>query len=241
MKIDLNCDLGENIGNDDEILRFVTSANIACGFHAGNPVTMQRVVKKAMDKGVNIGAHPGFQDKENFGRKVMEISYEEAKAIVIYQVGALNGFVKSLGGKLNHVKLHGALYTMAAKDYDFAKALAEGIYNLDSELIFVGLSGSQMIKAAKETGLKVLNEVFADRAYNLDGTLVSRSREGAVLHNVDLCVDRVIKMIKEKKVITIDGKEIDLSADTICLHGDNEEALVMAKILNKTLKDIKCL
>ncbi len=229
MKVDLNCDLGENCGRDEEILNYITSANIACGFHAGDSVTMERTVKIALDKGVKIGVHPGLPDLENFGRKIMKISDKEARSFMIYQIGALYGFVKALGGKLNHVKPHGALYNMAAKDYKFSKILAEAVYDVDPELIFVGLSNSLMVEAARDTGLAVLNEVFADRAYNNDGTLVSRTLKGAVLHDVNHCTDRVTKMIKENKVISIDGNEINIKADTVCLHGDNEEALQLAK------------
>lgn len=229
MYIDLNCDLGEGIGNDEEILNYITSANIACGYHAGDYEIMKKTVGMCKNKGVKIGAHPGFPDRENFGRKNMDMSLNEIKKCVNDQVKSIYKLTKDFNVELNHVKPHGALYNMAAKDYSIAKAIAETIYDIDKKIILVGLSNSNIIKAAEDTGLEFLNEVFADRAYNNDGTLVSRTIDGAVLHDIDLCVDRVVKMIKEKKVESIDGTEINIKVDTICLHGDNEEALQLAK------------
>lgn len=229
MHIDLNCDLGEGIGNDEEILNYVTSANIACGYHAGDYETMKKTVKMCKAKGVKIGAHPGFPDRENFGRKNMNISLDDIKKCVSDQVKSIYKLTKDYNVKLNHVKPHGALYNMAAKDYNIAKAIAEAVFDIDKNVILIGLSDSYIIKAAEETGLKFLNEVFADRAYNNDGTLVSRAIEGAVIHDIDFCVNRVVEMIKDKKVESIDGTEINIKVDTICLHGDNEEALQLAK------------
>ncbi len=240
ISIDLNSDLGESfgryiIGNDEKVLDHVSSVNIACGFHAGDPMVMENTVKMALEKGVAIGAHPGYPDLMGFGRRDINVTLEEARSYIIYQVGALKGFVEAYGGKLQHVKPHGALYNTAAKDYGLAKAIAEAIYDIDRELIFVGLSNSQMIEAAKDTGLRVANEVFADRAYNSDGTLVSRKLEGSVIHDTEVCRSRVVMMLKEGKVLTIDGKYIDISAETICLHGDNVKALEFAKTLKETL------
>ncbi len=240
--IDLNCDLGESfgkytIGNDEKVLKYVTSVNIACGFHAGDPVIMERTVKLAIEKGIAIGAHPGYPDLMGFGRRNMDISIHEARSYMIYQIGALKAFVESYGGKLQHVKPHGALYNMASVDYALAKALAEAVYDVDRELIFMGLANSTMTKAAKDTGLNVAHEVFADRAYNDDGTLVSRKLEGAVIHDTEVCVRRVLSMIKEGKVTSIDGTDIQIKADSICIHGDNSMALEFAKNLKKKLSE----
>lgn len=231
--IDLNSDLGESfgsytIGNDEAVLAHITSANIACGFHASDPVIMEKTVRQALQKGVAIGAHPGYPDLMGFGRRNMSISREEARAYMIYQIGALNSFVKANGGKLQHVKPHGALYNAAAVDYSLAKALAEAVYDVDKELIFVGLAGSEMIKACKDIGLRAASEVFADRAYNPDGTLVSRRLENAMIHDTDLCISRVLRMIKEGKVTAVNGKDIEITADTVCIHGDNKMALEFA-------------
>ncbi|SHJ71417.1 LamB/YcsF family protein [Paramaledivibacter caminithermalis] len=239
-RVDLNCDLGEGfgnykIGNDEKILDYVTSVNIACGFHAGDPVVMERTVKMAVDKGVAIGAHPGYPDLMGFGRRNMNISLEEARAYMIYQIGALKSFVETYGGKLQHVKPHGALYNTAAKDYELARALAEAIYDVDKNLIFMGLANSEMIKAAKDIGLKVANEVFADRAYNNDGTLVSRKFKGAVIHDTEVCISRVLNMVKKGLVNAIDNTEVMLKANSICVHGDNEMAVEFTKNLNERL------
>ncbi|MDK2917856.1 MAG: 5-oxoprolinase (ATP-hydrolyzing) subunit [Candidatus Petromonas sp.] len=238
--VDLNCDLGESfgrytLGNDERVLDYVTSVNIACGFHAGDPVVMEKTVKMALEKGVAIGAHPGYPDLMGFGRRNMDISIEEARAYIIYQVGALKSFVEAYGGKLQHVKPHGALYNTAAKNYELARALTEAVYDIDSELIFVALSNSIAVKAAKDTGLRVANEVFADRAYNKDGTLVSRKVEGSVIHDTELCKHRVQRMIKEGKVATMYGEDIDIKADSICIHGDNVKALEFAQGLRESL------
>ncbi|MTI66769.1 MAG: 5-oxoprolinase subunit PxpA [Firmicutes bacterium] len=238
--VDLNCDLGESFGNyvlgsDEKILDYVTSINVACGFHAGDPIVMDETVKMAIKKGVSIGAHPGYPDLLGFGRRNMDISLKEAKAYMIYQIGALKAFVEANGGKLQHVKPHGAMYNKAAKDYNLAKALAEAVYEVDKDIIFMGISNLESVKAAKDIGLKVANEVFADRAYNKDGTLVSRKKEGAVIHDTRKCVSRVLNMVKNKRVKTINGEEIDIYADSICVHGDNEKALEFTKNLKKSL------
>jgi len=174
--VDINSDLGESfgrykIGNDELVIQQVTSVNIACGFHAGDPLVMEKTVRFALENGVAVGAHPGFPDLMGFGRRKMSISPEEAGAYIIYQVGALNGFMKALGGKMQHVKPHGAFYNMAAADYRLARAIAEGIYAVDSDLIIMGLAGSQLIKAGQDVGLRTASEVFADRAYTIEGTL----------------------------------------------------------------------
>lgn len=239
-KVDLNSDLGESfgsykIGMDEEILNHITSANIACGFHAGDPIHMDKTTKIAVKNNVKLGAHPGFMDLMGFGRREIKISKEEAKAYIKYQLGALNAFATSKGEKIQHVKAHGALYNMAAKDYELALAIAEAVYEVDKDIILLGLANSSMIDAGKEVGLKVASEVFADRAYNGDGTLVSRSIEGSVIHDTDLIIKRVIKMVKENKVESIDGKYIDIKADSICVHGDNPKAIEFVKNIKEAL------
>jgi UPF0271 protein len=242
IKVDLNSDLGESfgnykIGNDQEVLRYVTSANIACGFHAGDPVIMEKTVIKALENKVAIGAHPGFPDIMGFGRRNMYISPEEAKAYIIYQVSALNGFVKAHGGKMQHVKPHGALYNMAAKDYKLARAIAEGVYEVDNELILMGLSGNELVKAGNDVGLRTACEVFADRAYTSEGELVSRSKKGAVIHEKEIAVSRVLDMVLKGTITSIDGKKVNLKADSICVHGDNQEAVELVKNIKKSLKE----
>ena len=238
--IDLNCDLGESfgaykLGRDEEMLEHVSSVNIACGFHAGDPVVMGKTVKLALEKGIAIGAHPGFPDLMGFGRRNMTITLEEARCYMIYQVGALKAFVEAEGGRLVHVKPHGALYNMAAKDYKLARALAEAVYAIDQELYFVGLSGSEMIRAAEDIGLRPLSEVFADRGYNSDGSLVDRRLEGAMIEDEAMCVKRVIGMATEGAVLSIDGKEFQIKADTVCLHGDGPKAVEFARGLRLKL------
>lgn len=233
-KVDLNCDLGESFGNyklglDGEVIKYISSANIACGYHASDPLVMSETVKLAKENNVSIGAHPGFPDLMGFGRRNVAVSPAEAKSYILYQIGALDAFCKANGTKLVHVKPHGALYNMAASDIKLAKAICEGIYEYDKNLIILALSGSKMIEAAKDVGIKYASEVFADRAYEDDGSLVSRRKEGAVIHDEDLAVSRVIRMIKEKKVTTISGKDITISADSVCIHGDNEHALEFAR------------
>ncbi|MFK4784409.1 LamB/YcsF family protein [Fusobacterium sp. MFO224] len=240
MKIDLNCDLGESfgvykIGMDEEVLKYISSANVACGWHAGDSVVMGKTVEMAKKNNVAVGAHPGFPDLVGFGRRTLNVSPKELKSYVKYQVGALLAFTKAEGIKMQHVKPHGAMYNMAAKDYDLALAIAEGIKEVDESLILMGLANSEMIKAGKDIGLKVANEVFADRAYNDDGTLVSRALEGAVIHDKDLAIKRVIRMVKEGKVESINGKDIDLVPQSICIHGDNPEALEFAKNIREAL------
>lgn len=240
-KVDLNCDLGESFGNykigaDEEILPFVTSANIACGFHAGDPAVMHKTVRLAIDNEVSIGAHPGLPDLVGFGRRNMDISPEDAYDIVVYQVGALNAFVKAEGGKLQHVKPHGALYNMAAKNHILAKAIAEAIYRVDSQLILFGLSGSELIKAGENAGLRTASEVFADRTYQEDGSLTPRTERNAVISDEEDAIKQVIKMIREGTVLCQQGFDIPIKAETICLHGDGVHALDFAREINKQLK-----
>lgn len=240
-KVDLNSDIGESfgaykLGLDEEVVKFVSSVNIACGWHAGDPLVMEKTVGYAVDQRVAIGAHPGFPDLLGFGRRNMVVTPAEAKAYIKYQVGALWAFTESKGVNLQHVKPHGALYNMAANDKNLARAIAEAIFEVDKELILVGLANSELIKAGEEVGLKVANEVFADRAYNPDGTLVSRKLEGAVIHDADLAISRVVRMVKEGKVEAITGEDVEIRADSICVHGDNPEAVGFVDIIRKTLE-----
>lgn len=240
MKIDLNCDLGESFGNykiglDSEVIKFISSANIACGFHASDPVVMAETVKLAKETGVSVGAHPGFPDLVGFGRRNMNVSVKELKAMIQYQIGALKAFCDASGIKMNHVKPHGAMYNMAAKDSALALAIAEGIAEVDSTLILLGLSGSKMLEAASQVGLKSASEVFADRAYEEDGSLVARSKPGAVITNEDEAINRVIGMIKYGKVQAVTGKEISINPDSICVHGDNPKALKFVELIRERL------
>lgn len=229
-KIDLNSDLGESfgsytIGMDEEIIKHVSSVNVACGFHAGDPVVMEKTVATAVKYGAAVGAHPGFLDLIGFGRRNMNISPLEAKAYVKYQLGALMAFTTALGTTIQHVKPHGALYNMAGVDYKLAKAIADAVYEVDKNIILLAPSGSQMIKAGLDTGLTVASEVFADRGYTDSGALVPRSDPGAFIHDESEAIDRVIRMIKEGKVKTNTGKDISIKADSVCVHGDNPKAV----------------
>lgn len=241
-RVDLNCDLGESfgaytMGMDDQVIPWITSANVACGFHASDPVVMHTTVALAKQAGVAIGAHPGFADLMGFGRRNMQVSPAEAKAYITYQLGALYAFCKAQGVPLRHVKPHGALYNMAAKDAALAAAICEAVQAFDPSLILLGLSGSQMLLAAKAIGLPYASEVFADRAYEEDGSLVARTKPGAMIHDEDLAISRVVRMVKEGVVQAITGKDIALKADSICVHGDGPKALDFARRIRQTLED----
>lgn len=238
--IDLNCDLGESfgaykIGMDEEILPLITSANIACGFHGGDPVVMERTVALCKVHGVRAGAHPGFPDLSGFGRRNMSLSPKEVKACVTYQIGALQAFCSSASIKLYHVKPHGALYNMAAKDYKLAAAVCQAVREVDKNLVLLALSGSEMIRAAKDYELTYASEVFADRAYQSDGTLVPRSQKGAMIEDEEKAVSRVIRMAKEGKVKAIDGNDISMEADSVCVHGDGKKALAFVRKIREGL------
>ncbi|MDN4606432.1 LamB/YcsF family protein [Sporosarcina highlanderae] len=239
--VDLNCDMGESfgayvMGNDEAILETITSANIACGFHAGDPATMRRTVRMALAKNVGIGVHPGLQDLVGFGRREMAISPEEAFDLVVYQIGALSGFVKAEGGRLQHVKPHGALYNMASVNRGLSEAIAEAVYKVDPELILFGLSGSELVKAGERIGLKVANEVFADRTYQADGTLTSRREANALITDHDVAIEQIIRMVKEGKVCATDGTDVAIKADTICIHGDGKTAVEFARVIPGALE-----
>ena len=239
-KIDLNCDLGESFGNyklglDDEVIKYISSANIACGFHASDPLVMQKTVALARDNGVAVGAHPGFPDLVGFGRRNMNVSPAEAKAFVQYQIGALSAFCKAAGCRLAHVKPHGALYNMAGKDEALAMAVCEAIQAVDDSLILLGLSGSKMLEAADKIGLRSAREVFADRAYEEDGSLVARTKPGAMITDEDEAVARVIRMIREGRVTAVTGKDIPIRADSVCVHGDSPKALAFVQKIRAAL------
>lgn len=238
-KIDFNCDMGESfgaykLGLDEEVIKHVTSSNVACGFHAGDPQWMQHTVDLAVNHGVAIGAHPGFPDLMGFGRRNMSLTPDEARAYVKYQVGALKGFVE--GGRLQHVKPHGAFYNMAVKDADLSRAICQAVLEVDPELILVVLAGSEWVEIGNEMGARIARETFADRAFNADGTLVSRSQPGSVLHEPEEVIERSLKMVKEAKVTAITGEEISIEADTICLHGDNPGAVELAAGLRSSFE-----
>lgn len=238
--VDLNCDLGESfgaykIGRDEDVLPLISSANIACGWHAGDAVVMSRTVKTAAEAGVAVGAHPGFPDLVGFGRRNMNVTPLEAKAYVQYQMGALNAFCTANGVKLQHVKPHGALYNMAAKDETLATAICEGIASVSEDVILLGISGSAMETAAAKCSIKFASEVFADRAYEEDGTLVARSKPGAVITDENEAANRVVEMVSNGTVTSVSGRKISIKADSVCVHGDNEHALEFVKLIRAKL------
>lgn len=234
LRVDINSDLGESfgaykLGCDEEIVKYISSANLACGWHAGDPMVMDKSVRMCRDAGVAIGAHPGYNDVMGFGRRYMKLSPEEAKAYIKYQLGALGAFTKACGVKIQHLKAHGALGNAALKDEALAAAICQAVAEVDPEIIVMSLANCCVVKKAAEMGLRYANEVFADRAYNEDYTLVSRSRPGAVIHDADFAVERVVRMVKEHRVRTIDGKDIDIDCHTICVHGDTPEAVEIVR------------
>lgn len=235
--MDINCDMGEGTGNEELLMPFINSANIACGYHAGNEATMQQVIDLCLEHNVHIGAHPSFLDRQNFGRTEMHLPASEIYQLVIDQLEVLNNIITKKGGKMHHVKPHGALYNMAAKDAVLAKAIALAVKDFDSSLIYYGLSGSVMITEAADLGLQTANEVFADRTYQPDGTLTPRSLPDALVGNTDDAVKQVVRFVKENKVITITGEEIHVKADTICIHGDGKHAVEFAKAIYQKLNE----
>ncbi len=238
--IDLNCDIGESfgvwpMGQDGLLMDYITSANIACGFHAGDADTMQQTVHLAIQKNVAIGAHPGFPDLQGFGRRNMTLSPKEVYNLVLYQIGALAGFVQVAGGKLHHVKPHGALYNMAATDAALSQAISHAIKDFDSQLIVYGLSGSFLISEAQKLHLRTASEVFSDRTYQSDGTLTPRNQPNALIQTKSEAVSQVMTMVQTGNVPTITGQTASIQADTICIHGDGTHALDFAKTLHQTL------
>jgi UPF0271 protein len=231
MKIDLNCDMGENIGNDENIMPYITSANIACGFHAGDSKTMQATVRLAKKFGVNVGAHPSWLDVECFGRREMTLPADEVEALILYQIGALDEIAKADGVELVHVKPHGAIYNQAAKDMVLANAIACAVKRFSGDLILVGLAGSGLIEAGLEVGLKVMNEGFPDRNYNPDGMLVSRKESHAIIESPEEVAKHAIELIQNG--ILFGEKRVQV--DTLCLHGDHPRAAENAKLIREIL------
>ena len=237
-RIDINCDMGESFGMykmglDEEVIKYISSANIACGFHAGDPSWMRHTVKLAEKTGVAVGAHPSFPDLTGFGRRNMDVSPQEAEADVVYQIGALQSFTADK--RLQHVKPHGAMYNRAVDDEELARAICSAIASVDPDLVLLALAGSRWTEIAAEMGLRVAREIFADRALNSDGTLVSRSVEGSVLHDVDEVVERSLRMVAEGKATAITGEEIEVEADSLCIHGDTPGAVEMAAGIKEAL------
>jgi UPF0271 protein len=238
--MDINSDMGEgfgawDMGNDAVLLDYITSTNIACGWHAGDPARMKKLVELATAKKVHIGAHPGLPDLVGFGRREMAISEQDAYNYVLYQAGALQAFINAAGNRLHHVKPHGALYNQAAKDMKLARGIARAVKDLGGNVILYGLAGSYLIDAAKELNVPVWQEVFADRKYTKEGFLVPRTQVGAVIEDESEALKQVMSMAKEGKVIAIDGSEINIQADTLCIHGDNPHAVEFAKKIKAAL------
>lgn len=234
--VDLNADLGEGCASDSALLQLVSSANIACGFHAGDAQTMLACVREALKNGVAIGAHPGFPDRENFGRTAMQLPPETVYAQTLYQVGALAAIVRAEEGQMRHVKPHGMLYNQAAKDPALADAIARAVRACDPGLILMGLAGSELIRAGQRQGLATREEVFADRGYLADGSLVPRSQPGALIEDEEQAVTRTLTMIAEGKVQSIDGSWASVNAQTVCLHGDGDHALAFARRLRSAFE-----
>jgi UPF0271 protein len=238
---DLNCDMGESfgaytIGADEAVMPSITSANVACGYHGGDPGVMRRTIRLARDAGVAVGAHPGFPDLQGFGRRDMRVSPRDAEDLVLYQIGALAAIARSEGVRLSHVKPHGALYNMAVRDRSLADAIARAVAAFDPSLIFFALPNSELARAGEAAGLKVAFEGFADRAYEPDGSLTLRSRVGAVIHDLDAVVQRAVRLIVNGDVITSDGSTLAMHVDTICVHGDTPGAQTLARAIRTGLE-----
>ena len=235
-EIDFNCDMGESFGMykmgfDEEVIKHISSANIACGFHAGDPMWMRKTVDLAEQHGVGVGAHPSYPDLNGFGRRNMNATPEEVRNDVVYQAGALKAFTSNRN--LQHVKPHGAMYNQAVDDADLGKSICEAVLEVDSNIILLALAGSTWIDVAKGMGMRVAREVFADRAVNSDGTLVPRSKEGSVIHDINEVVERSLRMVTEGKILSVEGDIVEVEADSICLHGDTPGAVDMAKTLKR--------
>jgi len=242
LSIDLNCDMGESfgpwvMGNDAEVLPLVTSANIACGFHAGDPGIMRKTVAAAIGNKVAIGAHPGLPDLSGFGRRNMDITPQQAYDLVVVQVGALAATAASQGARLHHVKAHGALYNMAVRDPALARSLAQAVHDVDPSLVFYALASSDMARVASEVGLTVAHEVFADRSYQPDGSLTPRSRPDAMIEDPQQSIRQVLRMVQEGRVTAVDGSDVEVRADTLCIHGDQPGAVVFAKAIREAFRE----
>ena len=235
--IDINCDMGEGVDNEAQLMPFISSANIACGYHAGDEETMKQVIQLCLQHHVHIGAHPSFPDRENFGRTAMQLPAAEIYTVITEQLNIINKAAKAAGAKLHHVKPHGALYNMAAKDASIAKAIAQTVKDFDAGLIYYGLSGSVMIDEAVKLGLQTAHEVFADRTYQSDGSLTPRTQPHALLQDKDAVIKQVLQFVDQNKVTTVSGEDIFIEADTICIHGDGEHAVEFAKAIYQTLHE----
>lgn len=240
--IDVNCDMGESfgswkMGNDEAIMPFISSANIACGYHAGDATTMRQTAQLAIKYQVKIGAHPGFPDLQGFGRRSMQLSANEVYDCCVYQIGALLGTVSALGATLHHVKPHGALYNMAAQNKPYAAAIAKAVYDINPHLILYGLSGSFLISEAEKIGLKTASEVFADRTYQTDGSLTPRNEPHALIHSTEEALKQVETFIEKQQVYTVQGEWIRIKADTVCIHGDGVAAVDFAKAISSLMKN----
>ena len=233
--VDLNCDLGEGCGNDREIMKYISSANIACGFHAGTASTMRVTAEMAVENGVAIGAHPSFPDRENFGRLPMSLPLEEIFDIVLHQVGAMAAVCRSVGTRLRHVKPHGALYNQSANDAELAAEIAKAVKAVDEGLVLYGLSGSLSIAEAEKVGLRTASEVFADRTYCSDGRLTPRSEPNALIDDIQGAVEQVLQMVLSENVTSTERKALPIVADTVCIHGDGPHAVEFAKALREAL------
>lgn len=242
LKIDLNCDMGESfgawtMGADEALMKVVSSVNIACGFHAGDPGVIRRTVELALENNVAVGAHPSFLDLQGFGRREMRLSPQEIFDVVLYQTGALAAITKALGGQLHHVKPHGALYNLAAKNNEIAAPIARAVKAIDRNLILYGLSGSALIDEAEKIDLKTASEVFADRTYQPDGSLTPRAKPGALIQSVESSVRQALEMVFEQQVTAIGGEKVPLRAETVCIHGDGADALGFATAIRENLTE----
>src|SRR5215207_9027553 len=238
MQIDLNCDMGEGIGNEAGIMPFISSANIACGFHAGNGETISHTMDLAVQYGVHVGAHPSFRDRENFGRKEMHLPAEKLYAVIIEQLIKMDLIAKEKGIALHHVKPHGALYNMAARNRQMARVMVQAVSDFTGGIILYGLSGSVLIEEAKIMGLPTLSEVFADRTYQDDGSLLPRTQSGAVITDENEMLAQVLQMINQSSVTSFSGKVIPIVAETICIHGDGPHATAFARKIHEALRPV---
>ncbi len=241
-RIDINCDMGESygawkMGADAEVMPYISSANIACGFHGGDPATIRKTVRLALDHGVAVGAHPSLPDLQGFGRRVMKISPQDMYDLVVYQAGAVEAFARAAGARLHHVKCHGALYNMAANDEALSEAMARAVKDLGEGLLLYALSNSVMMNVARRQGVRVAGEVFADRGYSDDGTLAPRERPGGMIEDANRAVERALGMVEKGYVTSLSGKPVPVSADTLCLHGDQAGAVVFARAIRKAFKE----
>jgi 5-oxoprolinase (ATP-hydrolysing) subunit A len=240
-RIDLNCDMGESfgawtMGHDEEVMRSITSANVACGFHGGDPQVMRHTVRRAKQHGVAVGAHPGLPDLVGFGRREMKVSPRELEDMFLYQIGALAAIAAAEGVRLQHVKAHGALYNMTSREPELAAAIARATAAFDKDLILLGLPGSELIRAGEKSGLRTASEAFADRAYDPDGSLTSRAKAGSVIHDPDVVVARAVRMVQDGGVVATDGSWVTLKVETICTHGDTPGAHDLVRRLRAALE-----